>query len=69
VDPEYYTVTASFAGDYNYLPASATATIMIAYEARTLAATAAPPPARPHRAAVNLAPGRRGSSGRPQKNA
>jgi hypothetical protein len=36
VDPGYYTVTASFAGSANYLPASATATIMIAYDARTL---------------------------------
>jgi hypothetical protein len=36
VEPGYYTVTASFAGDANYLPQSATATITIAYEARTL---------------------------------
>jgi uncharacterized delta-60 repeat protein len=36
VDPGYYTVTASFAGNGNYNPASATATIMIAYEAHTL---------------------------------
>lgn len=36
VDPGYYTVTASFPGSDAYLPASATATIMIAYEARTL---------------------------------
>jgi hypothetical protein len=36
VDPGYYTVTASFAGDANYNAASATATITIAFEVRTL---------------------------------
>ena len=37
VDPGYYTVTASFAGNDNYGPADpATATIMIAYEVDTL---------------------------------
>jgi hypothetical protein len=36
IDPGYYTVTASFAGNDNYAPASATATIMIAFEVRTL---------------------------------
>jgi len=36
VDPGYYTVTASFAGDANYTPASASATLMIAYEVRSL---------------------------------
>lgn len=35
-DPGYYTVTASFAGNANYNPASATSTITIVYEARTL---------------------------------
>jgi hypothetical protein len=36
VDPGYYTVTASFAGSGNYNSASATATIMIYFDARTL---------------------------------
>jgi hypothetical protein len=36
VEPGYYTVTASFAGNANYQPAAATATITIAFEARTL---------------------------------
>ena len=36
VDPGYYKAVASFAGDDNFLPASATASITIAYEAQTL---------------------------------
>src|SRR5262249_52464756 len=36
VDPGYYTVTASFAGNANYNPGSATGGITIVYEARTL---------------------------------
>jgi predicted outer membrane repeat protein len=36
VNPGYYTVTASFAGNDEYNPAVATATIMIAFEVRTL---------------------------------
>ena len=36
VEPGYYTVTASFAGNGNYHPASATATITIVLEAQTL---------------------------------
>jgi hypothetical protein len=36
VEPGYYTVTASFAGNANYNPASATAAITIAFEVRTL---------------------------------
>jgi hypothetical protein len=36
VEPGYYTVTASFAGNANYNPASTTATITIAFEVRTL---------------------------------
>src|SRR5205085_8636913 len=36
VDPGYYAVTASFAGNDNYNPASATAAITIALEVRTL---------------------------------
>jgi hypothetical protein len=36
VDPGYYTVTASFAGNANYDPATATATITIAFEVHTL---------------------------------
>jgi parallel beta-helix repeat protein len=35
-DPGYYTVTASFAGNDNYLPALATATITIYFDVRTL---------------------------------
>jgi hypothetical protein len=35
-DPGYYTVTASFPGNDNYLPASATATITIYYDVKTL---------------------------------
>jgi hypothetical protein len=36
VDPGYYTVTASFAGNDNYSSASATTTITIYYDVRTL---------------------------------
>ena len=36
VEPGSYTVTASFAGDANYSPASATATILIAYDVQSL---------------------------------
>jgi hypothetical protein len=36
VEPGYYTATATFAGNANYLPATATATITVAFEARTL---------------------------------
>lgn len=36
VDPGYYTVTASFAGDGNYTPASASTNLIIAYNAQSL---------------------------------